>query len=176
MRLSAAVLTLLAASTNGLGLWGSDDQSIILDDELDIPGKSPLKYCDASRDDDILVIEKINLSPNPPEAGKELVIEATGTVKEAIEKGAYVNLQVKYGYIRLVNMKADLCDQIGNVDVECPIEEGILTITKSVELPNEIPPGKYTVHADVYTEDDRHITCLDAVVTFGRKDNGFLDL
>ncbi len=68
------------------------------------------------------------------------MIEAKGTVKKTIEKDAYVQLQVKYGYIRLVNMKADLCDQIANVDVECPIEEGVLTITKSIALPNEIPP------------------------------------
>jgi len=169
MRFSATVLAAFAASANGLGIWGSNDQSVIVNDELDVPGDSPLKYCDASRDDDIIVIDKVDLSPNPPEAGKELIIEATGTVKEQIEEGAYVKLQVKYGYIRLVNMQADLCEQIGNVDLECPIEKGVLTVTKSVELPNEIPPGKYTVHADVFTKDGDHITCLDAVVNFGGK-------
>jgi len=168
MRLSAALVALLTASASGLTLFGSDDQSVIINDELDVPGESPLKYCEAARDDDIIVIEKVDLVPNPPEAGQDLVIEAKGTVKEPIQKGAYVELQVKYGYIRLVNMRADLCDQISNVDLECPIDEGVISITKSVELPNEIPPGKYTVHADVYTEDERRITCLDAVVNFAR--------
>lgn len=74
------------------------------------------------------------------------MIQAKGIVKETIGKGAYVNLQVKYGYIRLVNIKADLCDQITNVDMECPIEEGILTITKSIDLPKEIPPVR-SLHA-----------------------------
>jgi hypothetical protein len=69
-----------------------------------------------------------------------LVIEATGTVKENIEEGAYVNLQVKYGLIRLINTKADLCEQLKNVDLECPIERGRITIVKTVELPKEIPP------------------------------------
>lgn len=49
-------------------------------------------------------------------------------------------LQVKYGLIRLVSTKADLCEQVSNVDMECPIEKGKAVITKDVELPNEIPP------------------------------------
>lgn len=72
--------------------------------------------------------------------GATLVIEATGTVKETIVDGAYVHLQVKYGYIRLINTQADLCKEIKNVDLECPIEKGKLSIVKSVDLPKEIPP------------------------------------
>jgi hypothetical protein len=68
------------------------------------------------------------------------VINAKGTVKETILDGAYVNLEVKYGYIRLISTQADLCKEIKNVDLECPIEKGKLSITKSVDLPKEIPP------------------------------------
>ncbi len=73
-------------------------------------------------------------------SGQTLTIEALGMVQERIEEGAYVVLQVKYGLIRLVNTKADLCEQVKNVDMECPIEKGKTKITKEVELPNEIPP------------------------------------
>lgn len=73
-------------------------------------------------------------------SGADLIIKAVGTVYETIEEGAYVVLQVKYGLIRLISTTADLCEQIQNVDMECPIEPGVLTITKSVELPKEIPP------------------------------------
>lgn len=59
---------------------------------------------------------------------------------EDIEDNAYVILQVKYGLIRLVNTQANLCEQVTNVDLECPIEKGKITITKDVELPKEIPP------------------------------------
>jgi hypothetical protein len=47
---------------------------------------------------------------------------------------------VKYGLITLLRTKADLCDQINNVDLECPIKKGKLTITKTVDIPNEVPP------------------------------------
>lgn len=54
--------------------------------------------------------------------------------------GAYIQLQVKYGLIRLINTKVDLCEQVKNVDIECPIKKGKTKITKDVELPKEIPP------------------------------------
>ena len=73
------------------------------------------------------------------DSGHDLVIKASGTVSEPIEEGAYVALQVKYGLIRLISTKADLCEQVKNVDLECPIDAGDLTLTKTVELPKEIP-------------------------------------
>lgn len=72
--------------------------------------------------------------------GSDLVIHATGTVFEPIEEGAYVQLVVKYGLIRIVSTKASLCDQVENVDLKCPIEKGVLSIIKSVEIPKEVPP------------------------------------
>lgn len=116
---------------------------------------------------------------------------------ETIEKGAYMKLTVKYGLVRLVNIVTDLCDQVKNVDLECPINKGVLSITKEVELPREIPPvhetarrvtdgvdtnkcsqGRYNVFADVYTKEDKPITCLTAQVVFGgqRSGAGFFEL
>ncbi|KAM7195674.1 ML domain containing protein [Naviculisporaceae sp. PSN 640] len=170
MRFSAPLIALLATSANALSIYRGDEQSTITgDDPLDVPGENPLKFCEADRAKDHIIIDSVILTPNPPEAGTTLNIAAAGTVKHEIQEGAYVNLQVKYGYIRLINTKADLCEEIKNVDLECPIKEGRIAIVKEVDLPKEIPPGKYTVLADVYTKDDEHITCLTASVTFGAK-------
>ena len=51
-----------------------------------------------------------------------------------------MNLQVKYGLIRLISQTADLCDQLKNVDQDCPVKKGETKITKDVDLPNQIPP------------------------------------
>jgi hypothetical protein len=72
--------------------------------------------------------------------GSTLTIEAVGDLLEDVDDGAYVVLQVKYGLIRLVNTEADLCEQVSNVDLTCPIKKGKTTIVKDVELPKEIPP------------------------------------
>lgn len=160
MRVSAALYVLAAglapAAAATLGARG--DQSVIVNDDLKVPGESPLELCDQDHAEDIVRITSVDLLPNPPKAyvmllwlriseltkyrhsGTELVIKALGTVSESIEDGAYIQLQVKYGLIRLISTKADLCDQIKNVDMECPIDEGPLSITKTVSLPAEIPP------------------------------------
>lgn len=167
MRFTTALVALLSTA-HGLSLFRGDE-AVIADDENKIPGDSPLELCAGKEHkDDILTIERVDLSPNPPEAGKDLIIKAVGTLSEDVEEGSYVLLQVKYGLIRLINTKADLCEQTKNVDVECPIKEGKLELTKTVELPAQIPPGKYTVVADVYTKDDKPVTCLEAKVAFSR--------
>jgi hypothetical protein len=71
--------------------------------------------------------------------GQKLTIEAVGTTSEKIEQGAYVNLQVKYGLIKLLSTRADMCEQIGNVDLKCPVEKGKITLTKDVDIPANIP-------------------------------------
>lgn len=55
-------------------------------------------------------------------------------------EGAYVTIVVKYGLIKILTLKEDLCDQMKNVDKECPLKKGDTTITKDVELPSRIPP------------------------------------
>ena len=73
-------------------------------------------------------------------SGETLSISAEGFLKEDIEEGAKVHIQVKYGVITLINQETDLCEQTKNVDLECPLEKGELKLTKDVELPKEIPP------------------------------------
>jgi len=167
MKFSLSLITLLLSTlvaSEGLSFFGGQK---VLGDGAAVPGDNPLSYCQAEHGDDLLILDHVNLTPNPPEAGKTLTIEAVGTLLEDIEKTAFVILQVKYGLIRLVNTQADLCDQVSNVDMECPIKKGKITITKDVELPKEIPPGTYSVFADAYNFDKKKIVCLEATVPFG---------
>lgn len=130
-----------------------------------VPGESPFTLCDADLPR-LLDIEYIKVDPNPPEKGKNLTIEASGTLKKQVDEGAFVEVDVRYGYIRLVNEKFDLCEQIEHVDMECPLEKGPQTIKKVVELPNEVPPGRYLVNARAFTKEEELITCLSATVDF----------
>ena len=110
------------------------------------------------------------------QSGKNLSITATGTLHDRVEPGAKVHIQVKYGLITLINQEADLCDQVKNVDLKCPLEKGKTTLTKEVDLPRQIPPGKYTVLADVFTEKGEKITCLTAHVWFNKPGGSYDEL
>ncbi|KAF2835276.1 Phosphatidylglycerol/phosphatidylinositol transfer protein [Patellaria atrata CBS 101060] len=174
MHFSTIFLSLLVTTSSAIqinvdkrGNWFTDSQAVIQDDSLKVPGENPLYFC-SKPDDDILQIKKVDLDPNPPKAGKTLSIKASGNLTEEIEEGAKIHVQVKYGLITLINQEYKLCDQVGEIDLECPLEKGDLTLSKEVDLPKEIPPGKFTVLADVFTKDGDKITCLTATITFPR--------
>ncbi|KAL4875314.1 ML domain-containing protein [Aspergillus karnatakaensis] len=157
---SAAALLLapLTVSATPATFFGSQD---VISTGKSVNGNNPLEFC-TDAVGDLLEIKSVDLSPNPPQAGQVLKIRAEGILNKTVEKGAYVALEVKYGLITLVRQRPDLCEQLVNVDLECPLEAGPLVLTKEVKLPAQIPPGRYTVHADVFTKDDERLTCLDA--------------
>lgn len=163
MKLLSALLFSLAP----LQIWAASlplfGQSPIksLGDTFTVPGENPLEFC-ADPADDILEIVGVDLAPNPPVPDAVLTIEAEGIFHEPVERGAKIHLQVKYGLIRLLNIEADLCDEIeANTDLTCPLQ-GHLNFTKEVKIPKEVPAGKYAVLADVYTENKDRVTCLQA--------------
>lgn len=162
MRVLPAILLVTSASVAVSGnLLSFDISQKALSDTLgaSIPGDNPLTYCEAT-DDYILDIEYINIKPNPPVIGQSFEIEAKGTLNKDITEGAYIKLEVSFGYIKLVQQTVGLCDQVGAVNLTCPIEKGDIKIVKEANIPKEAPPGPYTVKADVYTVDSEKITCF----------------
>jgi hypothetical protein len=133
--------------------------------EKPVPGDSPVAVCDIDQPQ-LLDITLVELLPNPPTRGTNLTVYATGIVSKDIEEGAYVDVDVRYGYIKLISQTYDLCEQVGEVDLECPLSAGEYKLTKTVEIPGEVPPGKYTVYARAFTKDDEFISCITATVVF----------
>ncbi|KAI8051352.1 ML domain-containing protein [Syncephalis plumigaleata] len=122
---------------------------------------------DCSESTDILQIKEVELTPDPPHKGQTLYIKATGTFSEAVTQGSYAKVIVKYGLIQLIKQTYDLCENVSQANISCPIGPGEITLERSVDLPKEIPPGSYRVNAQIFTEDDRPITCLNAAIRFG---------
>lgn len=67
-----------------------------------------------------------------------MTIIANGTFSKDIEPGATVFLQVKYGLITLIKQEADLCDNLPQIDMSCPVKEGVLSIKKEVDIPKQV--------------------------------------
>ena len=78
-------------------------------------------------------------SLNTDARGKTLSIEAKGSFSAEVREGAYMNLSVKYGLIRLIHQTSDLCEILKNVDEKCPLD-GEKVIRKEIKLPSTIPP------------------------------------
>jgi len=140
---------------------------VVINEDWKVPGDNPLYFCSDPKDN-IAQIDKVDLSPNPPLPGEPLTIKASGELKDTIDEGSKMHLQVKYGIITLINQDADLCETIQKADLTCPLKKGEMSLTKEVDIPKEIPPGTYTVLADVFTKDGDKITCLTAKIAFHR--------
>jgi hypothetical protein len=163
--LSAGLLALTAplAGAAAFSLFDPTQVSLKNDDpEFPVKGDNPLLYC-ADPASYRLDIQSVDLTPNPPVAyvtahkcplfleqltnlyvaidrGRKLTIAAEGTLLDRVEKGAKVNLEVKYGLITLISQTVDLCEELKKVDLSCPLEKGKMVLTKEVELPKQIPP------------------------------------
>jgi hypothetical protein len=99
--------------------------------------------------------------------GQPLTIEASGTLLKNVETGAKLYLTVKYNSLTIVKEEADLCGQLPNVDLNCPLKKGPLNVAKEVEIINQVPKGKYVVTVDVYTESHNEvIICIEGTAVF----------
>jgi hypothetical protein len=69
MKFSLSLITLLLSSlVASEGLSFSFGGQKPLGDGEPVPGDNPLSYCKAEHGDDILVLDHVNLTPNPPQA------------------------------------------------------------------------------------------------------------
>ncbi|RKF61660.1 Phosphatidylglycerol/phosphatidylinositol transfer protein [Erysiphe neolycopersici] len=134
--------------------------------DLSVPGENNFKHCSEDFNDDVLQLDSIDLTPIVPKKGEILLIKARGKLLQQIVKGAYVRVKVSYGLITLYQRDIDLCEEISNLHLTCPLEKGTFTIEKKVELPSSIPPGTFKVIADAYTNDDMKLVCLTTSVNF----------
>ncbi|KAG1783867.1 ML domain-containing protein [Suillus placidus] len=125
-------------------------------------------YSDCGSPTDVVQLKSISLSPDPPKPGQDLTITAVGTAQERVEDGAYADVVVKLGLIRLLSKTFDVCEEARNANatIQCPIEQGEYTVVQTVALPKEIPQAKFTVAVKGYTVDDEDMLCLDLKVDF----------
>ncbi|KAJ3091830.1 Phosphatidylglycerol/phosphatidylinositol transfer protein [Quaeritorhiza haematococci] len=70
------------------------------------------------------------------------------------------------GVIKLLDIGLDLCEELKYVGRECPLKEGPLELSHDLDIPNEIPPGKFTVTIHVDTPQNDEITCISARLQF----------
>ncbi|PWN23817.1 hypothetical protein BCV69DRAFT_233971, partial [Microstroma glucosiphilum] len=117
---------------------------------------------------DPVQIKSIEVSPDPPQAGKNMTVTAKGTLKGRLEEGAYADVVVKLGLIKLLSRRIDICEEAraNNVSLQCPVEDGEHEVTHTVELPREIPPAKFNVHLNAFTAEDADLMCLDLSIDF----------
>merc|ERR1712000_323488 len=113
------------------------------------------EFTDCGNPSDVVTIKSLEVKPDPPRPGEKLTIYASGTVHELVEEGAYADVVVKLGLIKLLTRRFDVCEELSkaNATLQCPIQPGEYTIEQSVDLPREIPRAKFLVQARAFTQE-----------------------
>lgn len=104
-------------------------------------------------------------------SGQKLNILSTGHLTEVADQGSFAHVEVKMAYLGITLLKEnfDLCYNAEKaVGEQCPFRKGFWNISKEVELPKQIPPGKYSVAMQAYTDEvmTEYISSMHGDVTF----------
>ncbi|KAI8087726.1 ML domain-containing protein [Gilbertella persicaria] len=160
------VFLLICSSVSArLFYWPSDTYSFSTNS---FASNVQVKVC--SKPDYALKIRSVKITPEIVVPGGEVIIQATGTVYEPVLPGSEADVVVKFGVVKLLHKKFDICNELekkkDDVELQCPIDQGDLTVTQKVTLPKEIPKGKFAVLVHATTADNHPLTCLQVLVDF----------
>ncbi|KII93573.1 hypothetical protein PLICRDRAFT_100762 [Plicaturopsis crispa FD-325 SS-3] len=160
-----SLLALLAVSVSGLSQVVLAQQEP-LNGPVHTSDSWTYKVCGA--ESDVIQVKSIEVSPDPPAPGKDLTVTVKAYAQDRIEEGAYADVTVKLGLIKLLQKQFDVCEEARNANatVQCPIEKGDYEVVQTVALPKEIPQAKFTVNVRGYTVEDEDLTCVDLAVDF----------
>ncbi|KAJ3195256.1 Phosphatidylglycerol/phosphatidylinositol transfer protein [Irineochytrium annulatum] len=110
-----------------------DDNSLILSS---VP--SSIISCGTPRD--IFQPTLLRLVPDPPVRNKPLSVYVKGTLREDVTEGAYADVNVKIGFVTIMDQRMDVCENAPRAGQECPIEAGKKNESHSEDVPRETPP------------------------------------
>ncbi|KAJ1567764.1 Phosphatidylglycerol/phosphatidylinositol transfer protein, partial [Cladochytrium tenue] len=104
--------------------------------------------------------QAITLTPDPPRRGRPLTVSVVGELSTDVVDGAWADVTVKLGLLKLVEQRLDLCKESEGIGRQCPYEQGYQNVTHTVDLPREVPPGRYTIAVHAANADDAPLACL----------------
>ncbi|KDR85074.1 hypothetical protein GALMADRAFT_233683 [Galerina marginata CBS 339.88] len=128
-------------------------------------------YVDCGLPSDAVEIKSISVSPDPPQPGQDLTVTVEGTAKQEIVAGAYADVVVKLGVVKILTKRFDVCEEArgANASIQCPVQQGTYTVSQTVALPKEIPKAKFVVAVTGYTADEEDMLCLQIKVDFMKR-------
>ncbi|KAF7966655.1 hypothetical protein HWV62_37549 [Athelia sp. TMB] len=164
-------LALLAVALAGIAKANPIEERGLWQAQVPVHTTESWEYTDCGSPTDPILIQSIEISPDPPQPGKDLTVKVKATVSERIEEGAYVDVTVKLGLIKLLHKQFDLCQEAreAQADVQCPVEAGDYEVSQTVALPKEIPQAKFNIDVQGYTVDDDDLMCLQLKADFMKR-------
>ncbi|KAG0172123.1 Phosphatidylglycerol/phosphatidylinositol transfer protein [Apophysomyces sp. BC1015] len=135
----ALVLAYLSAIANAASLPVQDSAS------------NSISSCGSSSD--LLTIDSIQYSPNPPVPGQALSVSFKGSLSDQIPDGTEAVITVKLGALTLINQTVDFCSKVApQLGQTCPVPKGQVSFSKQ---------GDYDIRAVVTAPGNKEVMCID---------------
>lgn len=127
------------------------------------------EWQDTGLSSDVLQVEDVVVTPDPPKPGDACTIILRGTANAAITNGAFLVITVKLGLVKLLAKRCDLFAELkqGRSDgmdwslesggVDEPIRPGKVGLVCSLDLPANMPRAKFTVDVRGYNGDEENL-------------------
>jgi hypothetical protein len=142
-------------------------------------------YTDAGSSYDVLQIQDLTSIPDSVKPGSEWRADIRAVAHDEIKDGAYLEITVKLGLIKLLHKQYDLFEKLRadtakdgwsltleTGDAGEPIRKGDVRMTLAVQLPREIPNARFAIAVRARTVDDDDLAALDFKVDLATSQSG----
>jgi hypothetical protein len=111
---------------------------------------------------DIFQLKYLDFKPEIVRKGQKLRVLVAGHLREQLNKGAHVLVNIKYGWIRLPNQDLDICDILPSAGLHCPVKAGSdIAADVEIDIPGSIPSGNYALKLIFKNNDQRQVACYE---------------
>jgi len=114
------------------------------------------KYCKEDEGAYEAKLDKVVMTPDPAQAGKDINVTINGNIEREI-KGGKLELQVLFHKVPVYKETDELCDR---VVTECPTKGGDWVINAVQKLPSFTLPGSYELEVTATDEAGAELVCL----------------
>ncbi|KAB8069866.1 ML domain-containing protein [Aspergillus leporis] len=128
-------------------------------------------YTNCGKWDDVVQLKDISVNPDPPSAGKSLEVKLAGTVTDVIDEGAYIDVTIRLGRVKILTKTFDVCKTLSdyNSTIQCPVKPGTFEVSHTADLPRELPLARFDIDALGFTNTDEDMLCLKIIADFRRQ-------
>lgn len=138
-------------------------------DSIDDPSQVPFKACKGkAMNESLFEIAEINLSPNPPQVGRNLDIAVRGHLKQDADEGSIMKVSIKTGALTSKKLEYDFCE---GVNTTCPVEAGEVRFRKLQWIDPRIPTFlHYKLKVELFDKDDlrKALSCVLVPIKLAR--------
>ncbi|MFJ8477967.1 ML domain-containing protein [Kitasatospora sp. NPDC094011] len=135
-------------------------------------------YEDEGLPTDALRINSLSVTPDPPKPGSTVTLRIDAAATRTIEDGAYFDLTIKLGLVKLLHRRFDLFEELrgggsevlklscSTSDGKSPIPAGGTVLTAVIDLAREVPRAKFRLDVRAFTVDEDDLAALKFDVDF----------